>query len=137
MYTQDLNWSSHETRPPPTPLLSYTPLLPLFSQRDETRGKNKKQSTPWRRKVGRLPKKKEPSTTRYAMRCYVAMGADVPFQPSVIRMGLNFRMSVRISIGSAVLETRAVENQNGVCEVGRGGGRSGSEGEESGGERSR
>ena len=87
--------------------------------------------------MGRLPKKKEPSTTRYAMRCYVAMGADVPFQPSVIRMGLNFRMSVRISIGSAVLETRAVENQNGVCEVGRGGGRSGSEGEESGGERLR
>lgn len=80
-------------------------------------GEKKKQSTPWRRKVGRLPKKKEPSTTRYAMRVYVATGADVPFQPSVIRMGLNFRMSVRISIGSAVLETRAVENQNGVCEV--------------------
>eukprot|EP00752_Nemacystus_decipiens_P012046 g10680.t1 len=78
----------------------------------------REESTPWRRKVGRLPKKKEPSTTRYAMRCYVATGADVPVQPSVIRMGLNFRMSVRISIGAAVLETRAVENLNGVCEWG-------------------
>ncbi|CAM9701229.1 unnamed protein product, partial [Scytosiphon promiscuus] len=78
----------------------------------------KEESTPWRRKVGRLPKKKEPSTTRFAMRCYVASGADVPHQSSVIRMGLNFKMSVRISIGSAVLETRLVENPNGVCEWG-------------------
>lgn len=65
-----------------------------------------------------MPKKKEPSTTRFAMRCYVATGADVPYQASVIRMGLNFRMSIRVSIGSAVLETRLVENSNGVCEVG-------------------
>lgn len=70
-----------------------------------------------------MPKRKEPSTTRVAMRCYVATGADIPCQASVIRMGLNFRMSVRISIGSEVLETRAVENASGVCEVkGVGGG---------------
>ncbi|CAM9578126.1 unnamed protein product, partial [Hapterophycus canaliculatus] len=68
--------------------------------------------------VGRLPKKKEPSTSRFAMRCYVSSGADVPYQASVIRMGLNFKMSVKISIGSAVLETRLVENANGVCEWG-------------------
>ncbi|CAM9992524.1 unnamed protein product [Ectocarpus sp. 6 AP-2014] len=71
-----------------------------------------------REEVGRLPKRKEPSTTRVAMRCYVATGADLPCQASVIRMGLNFRMSVRISIGSEVLETRAVENASGVCEWG-------------------
>lgn len=83
--------------------------------------------------MGRLPKKKEPQTTRYAMRCYVATGADVPHQASVIRMGLNFRMSVRISIGAAVLETRAVENQNGVCEVCKGGGAKSTGGDGGGG----
>lgn len=72
--------------------------------------------------MGRLPKKREPSTSRFAMRCYISSGADVPQTPSVIRMGKNFRMAVRVSIGSEVLETRVVENHNGVCEVGEGGG---------------
>lgn len=76
------------------------------------------QSTPWRRKVGRLPRKKEPATARFALRCYVAGGADIPQAQSVIRMGSNFKMSVRVSIGSEVLETRTVENEGGVCEVG-------------------
>lgn len=79
--------------------------------------------------MARLSKKREPSTSRFAMRCYVSTGADIPQSPSVIRMGQNFKMTVRISIGSEVLETRAVENLNGVCEVREnwGGGKRGEE----------
>lgn len=77
-----------------------------------------RQSTPWRRKVARLPRKKEPPTSSFAMRCYVSSGADIPQAASVIRMGLNFKNSIKISIGSHVLETSAVENENGTCEVG-------------------
>lgn len=64
-----------------------------------------------------LARKREPATSRYAMRCYVASGSAMPEAPSVARLGKNLRMAVRISIGADALETRMVENNNGVCEV--------------------
>lgn len=75
------------------------------------------QSTPWRRKVRGLARKKEPDTSRYGMRCYVAAGSALPQSPSVVRMGKNYHMAVRISIGGEYLETQMVDNHGGVCEV--------------------